>query len=677
MPPVRPKDGRNYRAELALATLQGVLGVYATQILRLTWWGQIFFVVGSIAGTSVFVGVVTRRRHGTPGHGRSFVEGLVRLQVGALKWLVAGLPGVAVTLLAFGTVWIASGHSCAAPGDLRILTAEENIPALTDASSRYVAERSGDGCRNAIVTISAGSATQDIETGFTRGWRMAKAGSGAVAYYGPRPDVWIPDTTAAAVEAQNYVGNFSGDQNDRAVLDIGDTVGTSPMVVAVFGPSFSPPGSVPGSLDALYGALSRGRVGVPTRPSAKTSEAALVATPVLSVATQRGYGVSALEAEKLMSSGGSVAGDAAAMLCRFRAQDLANGRPPAHAAVVVPEITLARYDNNAAIGTGTGCASGHRAPEDRRRFPSPAWRMYPYYADDLPLLDHPFVHVRWPGESNAARDHLVEDFRSWLVAHSPGTGGFRTAGGELPPSGADWLRELSGLYDSTRVVPTRVGGKGAPNTEAGRAAAARQWTAADNVYRAGRPPVSLEILFDVSGSMATPLGDGEPRLFRAQEIVRSVLRSTRNDDKIQVAEFSDRAPLRLDPGPDDGYPPGDRDVLRERIQDERTTGSDRPLVAAISDAAKQVGDSGDLVVLTDGQLASTNPNAAAEAVALHRAHPDLRVHIVLTGPKNCGDDLIERIAGALGPHTCVDGSVGAPADAADAALAAVLWGDGR
>src|SRR3569833_1350782 len=282
MPPVRPKDGRNYRAELALATLQGVLGVYATQILRLTWWGQIFIVVGSIAGTSVFVGVVTRRRHGTPGHGRSFVEGLVRVQVGALKWLVAGLPGVAVTLLAFGTVWIASGHSCAAPGDLRILTAEENIPALTDASSRYVAERSGDGCRNAIVTISAGSATQDIETGFTRGWRMAKAGSGAVAYYGPRPDVWIPDTTAAAVEAQNYVGNFSGDQNDRAVLDIGDTVGTSPMVVAVFGPSFSPPGSVPGSLDALSGALSRGRAGVPTRPPAKTSEAALAATPVLS-----------------------------------------------------------------------------------------------------------------------------------------------------------------------------------------------------------------------------------------------------------------------------------------------------------------------------------------------------------------------------------------------------------
>jgi hypothetical protein len=150
MPPVRPKDGRNYRAELALATLQGVLGVYATSILRLPWWGQIFFVVGSIAGTAVFVGLVTWPPDGIPGHGRSFVEGLVRLQVGALKWLVAGLPGVAVTL-AFGTVWIASGHSCAAPGDLRILTAEENVPALTDASARYVADRSGDGRAGSVL----------------------------------------------------------------------------------------------------------------------------------------------------------------------------------------------------------------------------------------------------------------------------------------------------------------------------------------------------------------------------------------------------------------------------------------------------------------------------------------------------------------------------------------------
>jgi hypothetical protein len=347
--------------------------------------------------------------------------------------------------------------------------------------------------------------------------------------------------------------------------------------------------------------------------------------------------------------------------------------------VVVPEIALARYDKNAAIGTGTGCESARRAPGDPMRFPSPAWRMYPYYADDLPLLDHPFVHVRWPGEDNAARGHLVEDFRSWLGSRSPGVAGFRTRDGALPPNGADWLRELAGLYDPPRVVPTRVGHKSPLDAadQADRTAALTQWTAANNLYRAGRPSVSLKFLFDISGSMATPLGDGEPRLFRAKEIVRSVLQSARDDDKIQVAEFSDRAPLRLDLRPGDGYPPGDRDVLGEKIQNERTIGSDRRLVAAIGDAARQAGDSDDLVVLTDGQLASTNPNAAAGAAALHRAHPDLRVHIVLTGPKTCEDDLIKRIAGALGRHTCVDGSGRPPADTADAVLAAVLWGGGR
>lgn len=214
-------------------------------------------------------------------------------------------------------------------------------------------------------------------------------------YLGPQPDVWIPDTTAAAVTAENYVGNSSGDQNDKAELDIDGTVGTSPMVIAVFGSSFNPPSSVLRDLDSLYGALRNGQVDVPTRPSAKTSEAALVSTPVLSAATQRAYGVNVQKAEERMSSGGSVAGDAAAMLCRFRAQDAANGKPPAHAAVVVPEIALARYDGNATIGTGTGCERGRRGPGHPQAFPSSAWHMYPYYANDLPVLDHPFVHVRW------------------------------------------------------------------------------------------------------------------------------------------------------------------------------------------------------------------------------------------------------------------------------------------
>jgi Mg-chelatase subunit ChlD len=306
--------------------------------------------------------------------------------------------------------------------------------------------------------------------------------------------------------------------------------------------------------------------------------------------------------------------------------------------------------------------------------------MYPYYADDLPLLDHPFVHVRWPGEDNAARDHLVEDFRSQLGSHSPGVGGFRTRDGELPKSSdADWLRGLSGLYDSPRVVPSSVGHKGALDAgdKADRAMAAAQWTSANKVYREGRPSVSLKLLFDISGSMATPLGGGEPRLFRAQEIARSVLQSAGDDDKIQVSEFSTGAQVRLDVGANDGYPPGDRDVLREKVQNERANGSDQALVAAIGDAAKQAGDSDDLVVLTDGQLASNNPNAAAAAAALRKAHPHLRVHIVLTGPKNCGDDLIKQIVGALGPHACVDGSMNPPDDTADAVLAAVLWGGGK
>lgn len=81
-------------------------------------------------------------------------------------------------------------------------------------------------------------------------------------------------------------------------------------------------------------------------------------------------------------------------------------------------------------------------------------------------------------------------------------------------------------------------------------------------------------------------------------------------------------------------------------------------------------------MLTDGQLASTNPNAAAAAATLRKAHPNLQVHIVSTGPKNCGDDLIKQIVGGLGPQaSCVDGSAKPADDTADAVLAAVPWGD--
>jgi hypothetical protein len=671
MSPVRPKDDRNYRAELALASLQAVLGVYAPAIIRLPWWGQALTVPASVAATAVLVGIVIRKRRGEGRREGHFLRSLVRLQVGALKWLLAGLPGVAVALLALGAVSIASGRSCAAPADLRILTAQENVPAVADAAARYVADRSGDGCRSAIVTVSAGSAVQDIEAGFTRGWRTAGTGSGAVTYPGPRPDVWIPDTTAAAVEARTYLSDFPGDRAERAELDVGGSVGTSPMVVAVFGAAFSPPGSTPGRLDTLLGTLRSARLDAPARPSAQTSEAALVATPVLSAAVQRVYGVGPPEAERLLSSGGPVASDAAALLCRFRALDEANARPPANAAVVVPEIALARYDADATLGTGAGCGSGRRANGDPTRFPSPRWRMYPYYADDLPLLDHPFVHVRWPGQDNAARDRLVDDFRSWITARPPRVAGLRTPQGRLPAAGADMLRDLSGLYDPTRVVPTGVG------HIVGRAASLARWRDAGAVYRAGRPPVSLKLLFDVSGSMATPLGGGEPRLFRAKQIASGLLRGVRDDDKLQVAEFSDRVPLRLDPAPGDRYPPGDRDVLASRIQNTRSIGSDRSLVTAVDDAAKQAEDSGDLVVLTDGQLVSTNPRAAVRAAALRSSRPGLRVHIVLTGPKNCGDDPVRAIARAFGPHTCVDGSVRPPDDTADALLAAVLWGEGR
>lgn len=659
-------DERKFRnATLVLAAVDAIAALVQ---LRLALLSTLLVALAVLGAAAVVVALIIH----APGPERfkDLLKSAIRIQLGALRWALYALPGIAVTLLAFGSVRLSADESCDAPVDLRVLTAPENVTALTRAAARYVADRSGSGCRVAIVTVSAGSSIEDIKQGFTHGW--AKPGgerdhpgspSERVGYLGPRPDIWIPDTRLAATGVSGFVSGYrpaeasgtpGGDVKARLLVD--PTIGTSPMVIGVTGDSFgydSRQGPIAPSLAGLLDGLRRDHeVTTLARPSPETSEAALVSTPSLYQALTSGAGRWAQSdtlAEKIMDSGGLVAGDPAALLCRLRTQ-----RPPAHVAVVVPEIALVQYDNGDSIGNT--CRGGRRS--------GPAPRLYPYYATDLPVLDHPFVRVRWPGEDSDARDHAVDDFESWLRSHPMGDDGFRTASGELP-SRDDRLLSLVQGYDAD-AIPRRI------TSHLGRYVDGRPSDLGGvlDAYASGRPQRSFSLLLDVSGSMAEPLTGGQTRLIRAQEIEQGVVAIARDGDPMSVGTFSDAAPVSLTSGPES------RDTHREEIQAARANGGDLALTGAIDQAAHAMRstDPGNLVVVTDGESPANNPGAGSEAAALRKRYPALHVQLVLTGPKTCEDEPVKTISHALGGHACVDGASKPPDDTAALVMSRILWG---
>jgi len=122
--------------------------------------------------------------------------------------------------------------------------------------------------------------------------------------------------------------------------------------------------------------------------------------------------------------------------------------------VVVPENVLAAYNHGDELGTA---CQGSGSPPTR-------WRLSVYHTSDLPVLDHPFVEVRWPGEYTARRQSAIDDFRDWLGDDALTRFGFRTGAGKMaPPHGVNPL--LQGLQEgggggmSETVAPHRLGGR--------------------------------------------------------------------------------------------------------------------------------------------------------------------------------------------------------------------------
>lgn len=575
-------------------------------------------------------------------------------------------PVLASAVIAFPAAWGANtawshlwdpARACGAPIDLRIVAAPETVIALRAAAKTYEQKR----CPSATISVVPEPSIKGMEIGFSHGWADSTAPSSDTILDGPQPDIWIADSRIIAAGVR--LSNSAGTDSEKANLQIGETVASSPMVIGLFRKEARGADSFAGqdetssgrTLSGLFTELTHNRinVGLPNvlRAVPDTSEAALLATPALYDAaanlgekkveqTQAGLPEKALLTATAFSDGTS-------MLCYLRGPQKPHAHPDA-AAVLLPEQAVYDYDRGHALGDS--CLKGP-TPSDRL--------LYPYYTTDLPTLDYTFVHVRWPGQDDAERSNTIEDFQRWLVTNSvTALWGFRSPSGRAPRFLVSTLTNPSG--DNTAPPPPTMQPRFQQSSHCGRTLAR-----ITECYAQNRPAMTTTILLDVSGSMAQSTVKGGSRLSWAQQTGEGLAGLAHySQDKLSFAPFGQSAPASPPPGPTRLSP-----KLANNIAATVARGYDRPLAAELRKAVDGLpAGSPNIVVLTDGQRAGTNTGypAAARNLAsyIHGNDPGVGVFFALTSGARCTTEPVNTLVGALRSAGVTAACVPASRDAA-------------
>jgi hypothetical protein len=668
---------------LGLFQCAGVFfGVYSGRLLSLPWWGQVLII---LAVTVLVVILAMILVHGIPATIVDFFRQLYAAVKRAAKWTILGSPGVAVALVAFllatNVRWLSAiaDESCPEPIDLRVATGPENVSSLTNAARRYVADKSRGGCRTATVSVTASPSIDELTEGFANGWTSPGSEPDGgdcqhlparVTLLGPRPDIWVPGSRAIAekvrqdLKPEGVCGLNENPVRVTADLAIHGSVASSPVVMGVFADANRPDlGGDPGkqSLSSLLQSFRTDQVlNSVARPSPDASESGLLSTPVLHQAL-RDAGWTG-EAEKLLDQSRISAGDMTSLLCGLREDDAAGKAPPGDTAVILPESALARYDYGDELGQESAC---------RGRTPSPKWRLFPFYTGDLPVLEYPFVHVRWPGEDTDRRNQAVEDFRKWLEDDELAREGFRTASGGLS---ADNPR-LTALRNGGNAVPEVM----PPHPLRGDTGCIESLSQVLDCYNRARPANPLTLLLDISGSMANPVAMGGPRLARAQQLAQRIVAGVRTGTPISLFAFSDVTQPKSEPVRSSDNATA-RDAVLGDIQRATVNGRDLPLTTAVGQTVDQLRRGKQtLVLLTDGQVPGTNPGYADQArkLAERLREQNRRVLIVPTGPSGCHDQPVAAVVGALRElheGTCVEDPKATVDDLAHTITYEISWG---
>ena len=587
---------------------------------------------------------------------RFFVTGLLRRGVARLfGWILGsrvrqGAAALATVLtvalvgatggpwlwhLAFGEVSgpgsVTSG--CPHPVELRILTSTDGLEPTRELArdyQRWAADRH-DHCPTVFPFVYAASASA-TSTALARGWR-ADDTQDPLATVGPRPDVWLPESTldvARVIDLAKAEKVWNLDQEGKkdwqVPLLVKGSVASSPMVLAVLGPLT---GSVGDATD-WSGLVSTYLSAAPSRvlaPDPEVSTIGLMASAgyLLEADGDRVDLVAtdvARRREQTILASGSVAGDdSATMLCRYRR---ATEAPPTTAvAVLTSQQMWQRFVAGKPLGGG--CADQVPTRAGGVVLTTPA----------TPVLDHPFIGFTWTA---SAQQPSVDDFLGWLSdpanrknLTAVGLDAARTNCSELPP--------VDPLNSPTPEARPPVPDPGSRNqcVPTGLAKAL-------TLHRSVKIPGRVLLALDASGSMADRVGpNGISRFAIAAQGVTQALGQMGPQDQSGLWIFPNaagRGPVELvkiDKGTS-----AHRDRIAAGLKAVRPIGA-TPLYNTVLTGMRAVAGQGDgepiraLVVLTDGEDTSSGRTAQAtqQKVRELAATNDVRLYLIATGDARC------------------------------------------
>jgi Ca-activated chloride channel homolog len=347
-----------------------------------------------------------------------------------LACIVAAAAAVAMGLTALPRLVTDHHATCPVPVELRVLTSQEDFQAIQGEipdfesheprhvkSSCYVVHLSAYAAPDvqSALTFPPGlnhGSAQGTALAFAQLWGQAALVSAfpsqesALTSAGPRPDIWIPSSTAEVKAVTSVAARYGSDAARPKPLG---SIGDSPLVIAV-ATGLLPERLVHGqSWSTLYRALRARGAGL-AMPDPGKSEAGLFGIAGLYGAVRSSADRRAIEAQQV-----NFPPDSESLICAGYQAGAQPGTVTSKA-YLVSEVAMASYD----MGhfTGGACATGGR--------PQPLTALYPA---GTPALDFPFTTVNWGHNQTPVRRRYERDFFQWLKEPGRlGAYGIRTGG---------------------------------------------------------------------------------------------------------------------------------------------------------------------------------------------------------------------------------------------------------
>ena len=551
-------------------------------------------------------------------------------------------------------------YGCAPPTAIRVLTTAESLAPMAEVATAYARSTAehNRGCPEADVYVYAADQAASRDA-LLSGWSGE-----SLRELGPRPDVWLPDSTVEtgrltatakatgsplpisavgsiattplvlglpvqAVKAGQANGAGQNDerwnrQNWFSLLRAAENIG---LAVVRPDPTRSATGEI--ATDVIYSSLAGGRA--PSSTADATAERAL----------EHRIGLA-------LDQGAYPLGDALDVLCRRRAL---GGSTAANGAVLLTEQQLVRY--NQGLPLGEGCPATAQVPENER--------LVAAYPLDTVGLDHPFAQLHWPDQA-PGQAAGAKAFGDWLRSDAGASALLATG-----------LRPTAGRAGSRPVAEPLVEQWGA-RTDAvfyrSSPPAAQVASVLDQYTAATRRGRTL-LLVDSSGSMSRLVGAGrKSRLVVAREAARTAVRQVTSRDEFGLWTFpAGSQPTRQLVGVAARSSQADATAVDQRLASIRPAGG-TPLYQAVAAAtdALQPPDPDRvtlLLVLTDGQDTAGGPTPARLASVARTA--GVRISVVAFGEANCAGQALQALTVDSGGQ-CVDAEAGS----LDVALVALI-----